>query len=133
LQQPGAPAKRPVYGSRKKGGSAKGGSPAPDSVPQTPEPPRPKELAPEPIPKPKPEPTAVEKVAEDVPDDWEASSEEEKAPLAAEVKETWDDSSEEGPLPVTTPAPKSTPAPRGATKAVPTGGLLITIYASSLI
>ncbi|KAI0253045.1 hypothetical protein BJV78DRAFT_1281146 [Lactifluus subvellereus] len=120
LQQPGAPSKRPVYGSRKKGGSTKGGSPAPDSVPQTPEPPRPKELAPEPIPKPEPEPTPVEKVAEDVPDDWEAPSEEEKAPPAAEVKDAWDDSSEEeGPPPLTTPAPKPTPAPRGAATTVP--------------
>lgn len=123
LQQPGAPSKRPVYSSRKKAGSAKGGSPAPDSVPQTPEPPRPKELAPEPIPK--PEPTPVEKVAEDVPDDWEASSEEEKAPPAAEVKDDWDDSSEEGSPPATTPAPKPTPAPRGAAKTVPINGLFL--------
>jgi hypothetical protein len=129
LHQPGAPAKRPVYGNRKKGGSAKGGSPAPDSVPQTPEPPRPKELAPEPIPEPEPAPSAMEKVAEDVPDDWEASSEEEKGPPAAEVKETWDDSSEEeGPPPVATPVPKPTPAPRGAAKTVPTKGLLFVIY-----
>ncbi len=116
-----------MYGNRKKAGPAKGGSPAPESVPQTPEPPPPKELAPEPtpiptpIPTPEPEPTTVEKVAQDVPDDWEASSGEEKAPLAADAKESWDDSSEEDeekPAPVATLAPKPSPTP----KAVPERG-----------
>ncbi|KAF8485281.1 P-loop containing nucleoside triphosphate hydrolase protein [Russula ochroleuca] len=95
LQQSAAPSRRPVYSNRKKAGLAKGGSPAPESVPQTPEPPPSKELTLEPLPTPEPEPTVVENVAQDVPDDWEASSEEEKAPPAADVKESWDDSSEE--------------------------------------
>ncbi|KAH9991630.1 P-loop containing nucleoside triphosphate hydrolase protein, partial [Russula compacta] len=90
LQQSAAPSKRPVYGTRKRG-PAKGGSPAPDSVPQTPEPPHPKELAPEP----EPEPTLVEKAAPEVPDNWEAPSEEEKVPQTTVVKDSWDDSSEE--------------------------------------
>lgn len=126
LQQPAALSKRPVYGNRKKGGPAKGGSSAPSSVPQTPEPSPPKELVPEPRPAPEPEPShvgGVEKVAQDVPDDWEASSEEEKTPTA-EVKESWDDSSEEeGPAPVQTPALKPTSTPKPAAKTVPTKGL----------
>ena len=125
LQQSAAPSKRPVYSNRKRAGLAKGGSPAPESAPQTPEPPPPKELTPEPLPTPEPEPTAVEKVAQDVPDDWEASSEEEKAPPVADVKESWDDSGEEDEglsRPVATPASKSTSTPKAATKAVPTKG-----------
>jgi len=125
LQQPTAPSRRPVYGNRKKGGPAKGGSPAPDSVPQTPEPPPPKEL--EPIPKDEPEPTPV---AQDVPDDWEASSEDEKAAPAAEVKESWDQSSEEdeeSQAPATTPASK----PKAATKTAITKGLLVSSSLSS--
>lgn len=118
-----APSKRPVYGNRKKGGLAKGGSSAPSSVPQTPEPSPPKELVPERSPAPEPGPSHVDRLAQDVPDDWEASSEEEKAPTA-EVKESWDDSSEEeGPAPVQTPAPKPTSAPKPAAKTVPTKGL----------
>jgi translation initiation factor 5B len=96
-------------------------------VPQTPEPPPSKELTPEPIltpePEPEPEPTAVEKVAEDVPDDWEAS-EEEKAPSVADVKGSWDDSSEEDeekPAPLATPASKPSPSPI-TTKTVPAKG-----------
>lgn len=81
-----------MYSNRKKAGLAKGGSPAPESVPQTPEPPLPRELTPEPTPTPEPKPTTVEKAAQDVPDDWEASGEDEKA---ADVKESWDDSSGE--------------------------------------
>jgi translation initiation factor 5B len=125
LQQSAAPSKRPVYSNRKRAGLTKGGSPAPESVPQTPEPPPPRELTPEPLPTPEPEPTAVEKVTQDVPDDWEASSEEEKAPPAADVKESWEDSGEEDeglPRPVATPASKSTSTPKAATKTVPTKG-----------
>ncbi|KAF8495216.1 hypothetical protein F5888DRAFT_1843837 [Russula emetica] len=124
LQQHAAPSKRPVYGNRKKVGRG-GGSPAPESVPQTPEPPPPRELTPEPIltPEPEPEPTAVGKVAQDVPDDWEAPGEEE-APPAADVKESWDDSSEEDeekPAPLATPAskPSPLPTPKATTKTVP--------------
>ena len=134
LQQPAAPSKRPVYGNRRKGGAAKGGSPAPDSAPQTPEPPPPKQLAPEPSPTPEPEPSRVEAVAQDVPDDWEAPSEEEKVSPTAEVKESWDDSSEEeGPAPVQTPAPKPTSAPKAAAKIVPEKGLLDLIHSPSLV
>jgi translation initiation factor 5B len=120
-----------VYGNRKKAGPAKGGSPAPESVPQTPEPPPPKELAPEPTPTPtpKPEPTTVERVAQDVPDDWEASSGEEKAPPAADAKESWDDSSvedEEKPAPVATLAPKPSHTPKATTKTVPERGSSLT-------
>lgn len=112
-----------MYGNRKKAGPSKGGSSG--SVPQTPEPPPPKELTPEPIPTPEPEPTAVGNVAEDVPDDWEASSEEKKTPPAADVKESWDDSSDEDekkPALVATPASKPSPTPKATTKTVPAKG-----------
>jgi translation initiation factor 5B len=132
LQQPTAPSKRPVYGNRKKGGFAKGGSSAPSSVPQTPEPPPPKELAPEPSRAPPPEPSHAENVAEDVKDDWEASSDEEKPPIPG-VKESWDSSSEEeGTAPVQTPAPKPTSTPRPAEKTVPANGLFDFVCESSL-
>lgn len=129
LQQTAAPSKRPVYTNRKKAGLAKGGSPAPESVPQTPEPPPPKELTPEPIPTPEPEPAAVEKVDQDVPDDWEASEGEQDLP-AADVKESWDDSSEEDegvPRPAATPASKPTSTPKAATKTVRTKGCLLPV------
>ncbi|KAI9511278.1 hypothetical protein F5148DRAFT_1172355 [Russula earlei] len=122
LQQPTAPSRRPVYSNRKKGGHAKGGSPAPDSVPQTPDPLPPKELALEPVPNHEPEPTPVVKSAQDVPDDWAASSEEENTPVA-EVKDAWDESSEadeEDPAPVTAPASKLKSTPKSVTKIVPT-------------
>ena len=131
--QHAAPSKRPVYGNRKKGGSAKGASPAP-SIPQTPEPPHPKELAPEASPTPEPEPSQEEKVTQDVPDDWEASSAEEKVPPAVEVKESWDDSSEEeGPVPAPTPAPKPTSTPKVSAKSVPEKGFLDLNCLSSLV
>ena len=119
-----------MYSNRKKAGLAKGGSPAPESVPQTPEPPLPRELTPEPTPTPEPKTTTVEKVAQDVPDDWEASGEDEKA---GDVKESWDDSSEEDEGHVATPASKSTSTPRAATKTVPMKGfpLLIVCWALS--
>ncbi|KAI0299753.1 hypothetical protein B0F90DRAFT_1810587 [Multifurca ochricompacta] len=127
--QSGAPSKRPVYGNRRKGVPAKGGSSAPDSVPQTPEPPHPKELAPEPEPEleseSESEPALAEQAAEDVPDDWEASSGDEKIPPAAEVKESWDDSSnaeENGTVHATSPASKLTPAPPTAKKAIKANG-----------
>ncbi|KAI0069243.1 hypothetical protein BV25DRAFT_1818236 [Artomyces pyxidatus] len=101
LQQTSAPSKRPVYGNRKKGSATKGASPAPDSVPQTPEPSAPRELTPEVEPQQIPAAVAEEakaaveetKAADDVKDDWEASSEDEAA--KADVKESWDDSSDE--------------------------------------
>jgi len=130
LQQPAAPSKRPVYGNRKKAGPSKGGSSAPESVPQTPEAPPPKELTPEPIPTPEPEPTAVGNVAEDVPDDWEASSEE-KTPPAADVKESWDDSSDEDekkPALVATPASKPSSTPTATTKTVPAKGFSLSVH-----
>jgi translation initiation factor 5B len=92
-----------VYNTRKRAGPTKAGSPAPESVPQTPEPLPPKELTPEPIPTPAPEPTVVG---------------EEQAPPAADVKGSWDDSSEdEAPPAPATPAskpstPKATTLPR---------------------
>lgn len=122
-----------MYSNRKKAGLAKGGSPVPESVPQTPEPPLPRELTPEPTPTPEPKTTTAEKVAQDVPDDWEASGEDEKA---ADVKESWDDSSEEDEshaAPVASPASKSTSTPQAATKTVPTKGFpfLIVCWALS--
>ncbi|KAI9449493.1 P-loop containing nucleoside triphosphate hydrolase protein [Lactarius psammicola] len=124
LQQAGAPPKRPVYGNRKRGGPAKGASPAPDSVPQTPEPSRPNELASEPTPELESGQSPPGSATDDVQDDWEASSEEE-TPLPAEMKESWDDSSDEeeaeaAPVTVTTPAQKPTPAPQAVKKPVPT-------------
>lgn len=119
-----------MYNNRKKAGLAKGGSPAPESVPQTPEPPPPKELTPEPIHIPEPELAAVEKVAQDVADDWEASSEGEQAPPAADVKESWDDSSEEDeglPRPAATPASKPPSTFKAATKTVPTKGFSLPV------
>jgi translation initiation factor 5B len=135
LHKSTAPSRRPVYGGRKKGGPAKGGSPAPDSVPQTPEPPPPKELASdEPIPKDEPEHTPVDKAAQDVSDDWDASSEDEKAP-PAEVKESWDQSSEEDEegQSATTPASKPTTASKAATKAAIAKGLLVSSSSSSFV
>lgn len=133
LQQPAAPSKRPIYGNRKKGGPGKGASPAP-STPQTPEPPHPKELAPEPSPTPEPEPSREEKVTQDVRDEWDASSEEEKVPPAVEVKESWDDSSEEEtPAPASTPPPKPTSTPKVTAKTAPEKGLLDLICLSSLV
>jgi len=133
LQQPAAPSKRPIYGNRKKGGPGKGASPAP-STPQTPEPPHPKELAPEPSPTPEPEPSREEKVTQDVRDEWDASSEEEKVPPAVEVKESWDDSSEEEtPAPAPTPPLKPTSTPKVTAKTVPEKGLLDLICLSSLV
>lgn len=112
LQQPGALPKRPIYGNRKKGGLAKGSSPAPDSVPQTPEPPLPKTLP--------SEPNADLDDTDDVQDDWEASSEEETAPLPAEMKESWDDSSDDEDAEA---EHKLTPAPRTTKTSVPTKGV----------
>ena len=131
LQQPGASSKRPIYGNRKRGGLAKGGSPAPDSVPQTPEPGQPKELAHEPETETEPnaeielEQAPEESAVDDVANDWEVSSEE---PTPADMKESWDDSSEEeeaeaAPAPVTTPAEKPTPVPQAAEKVVPAKGV----------
>ncbi|KAI0260503.1 hypothetical protein BC834DRAFT_900115 [Gloeopeniophorella convolvens] len=121
LQQPGAPSKRPVYRNRKKGPTNRD-SPAPDSAPQTPQPPPPKELTPEPIPEPEPAPTGT--APDDVPDDWEASGDEEKtAPPTADVKGSWDDSSDEEqekqPATPPAPAPRSTPAPPAVKKTAP--------------
>lgn len=124
LQQPGASSKRPIYGNRKRGGPAKGSSPAPDSVPQTPEPLQSKELASEPTPELESGQSPAESVSDDVQDDWEASSEE-TAPLQAEMKESWDDSSDGGEAEAAsvsgiTPAQKPTSAPRAVKKPVPT-------------
>ena len=123
LHQPGAPPKRPIYGNRKRGGLAKGNSPAPDSVPQTPEPRQPEELASEPA----AELESGQSPAEsEVQDDWEAPSEEETAPPPAEMKESWDDSSDEGevaPVPVATPAQKPTHTPQAVKKPVSTKGV----------
>ena len=124
LQQSGAPSKRPVYGNRKRGGPAKGNSPAPDSVPQTPEPTQPKELASEPAAEFESGKSPPESATDDVQDDWEASSEEETAPPPAERKESWDDSSDEGEAeaaPVS--AQKPTPAQQAVKKPVPTKGV----------
>ncbi|KAI0034407.1 hypothetical protein K488DRAFT_84025 [Vararia minispora EC-137] len=92
---PASAAKRPFYGKKK--GPAVKSSPA-SSVPQTPQPPSPKELAPE-----HPEvalPPGEVKV-DDVKSDWDASSGDEKQPVAG-VKSDWDASSdeEEKPVPV---------------------------------
>ena len=128
LQQPGAPPKRPIYGSRRRGGPAKGSSPAPDSVPQTPEPPLPKELASEPNPEHEPVQSPAESDTDDIQDDWEASSEEETAPPPAEMKESWDDSSDEEEAEATSqsvisPAQKSTPTSHAMKKSVPIKGV----------
>ncbi len=139
LQQAGAPPKRPVYGNRKRGGPAKGSSPAPDSVPQTPEPSQPNELASEPTPELESGQSPTESATDDVQDDWEASSEEEEtAPPPAEMKESWDDSSDDGeaevaPVSVTTPAQKPTPVPQAVKKPVPTKGVPIAVQSSHLI
>ncbi|GLB33308.1 putative translation-initiation factor 2 [Lyophyllum shimeji] len=117
LQAPstnGAP-KKVVYGSRKKKAPAakdasKDVSPAPESRPLTPEPP-------------KEEPKPVEEVK----DEWDASSaEEEVKPAAApDVKDDWDASSEEeeevkpAPAPVPAAAPKAQPAEKSAAKPAP--------------
>jgi translation initiation factor 5B len=117
LQQPGALPKRPIYGNRRKGGHAKDSSPAPDSLPQTPEPPLPKALASEPNPELEAEQSSAENDTDDVQDDWEASSEEETAPLPAEMKESWDDSSDDGEAEA---EQKPTPAPQSVKTSVPT-------------
>ena len=132
LQQPGAPPKRPIYGNRRRGGPAKGSSPAPDSVPQTPEPLQSKELAFEPNPEHKPVQSPAESDRDDVQDDWEASSEEEMAPPPAEMKESWDDSSDDEEAEATSesaiaPAQKSTPTPHAVKKSAPTKGVLATV------
>jgi translation initiation factor 5B len=119
LQQPGALPKRPIYGNRRKGGLAKGSSPAPDSVPQTPEPPLPKALAPEANPELETGQSPAENDTDDVQDDWEASSEEETAPLPAEMKESWDDSSDDGEAEA---EQKPTPVPQTVKTSVPTKG-----------
>ncbi|KAN0140215.1 hypothetical protein V8E53_002111 [Lactarius tabidus] len=54
---------------------------------------------------------------DDVQDDWEASSEEETAPLPAEMKESWDDSSDDGEAEA---EQKPTPAPQSVKTSVPT-------------
>jgi translation initiation factor 5B len=136
LQQPGAPSKRPIYGNRRRGGPVKGSSPAPDSVPQTPELPLPKELASESNLDLEPVQSPAESDTDDVQEDWEASSEE-TAPLPVEMKESWDDSSNEGESPaapesVMTPAQKPTPASQAVRKSVPTKGVPIAVYASYL-
>lgn len=117
LQQPGALPKRPIYSNRKKGGLAKGNSPAPDSVPQTPEPPLPKTLASEDNADLETGQSSAENDTDDVQDDWEASSEEETAPLPAEMKESWDDSSDDEDAEA---KQKLTPAPQTAKTSVPT-------------
>ena len=136
LQQPGAPSKRPIYGNRRRGGPAKGSSPAPDSVPQTPEPPLPKELASESNLDLEPVQPPAEIDTDDVQDDWEASSEE-AAPLPVEMKESWDDSSDEeesqaAPESVMTPAQEPTPAPQAVKKSVLTKGVPIAVYHHTL-
>ncbi|KAF8259895.1 hypothetical protein EI94DRAFT_1613470 [Lactarius quietus] len=114
LQQSGAPPKRPIYGNRRRGGPAKGSSPAPDSLPQTPEPPLPKELAPEPNREHESVQSPAESDTDNVQDDWEASSdEEEMAPPPTDMKESWDDSSDEGEAgaaPVSSQAKKPEPS-----------------------
>lgn len=89
LQQTSAPSKRPLYGNRKKAPVGRGPPSAPESAIQTPEPPSPKELAPEP----KEEKKKVEPT-DDLKSDWDASSDEEKG-KPSDVKETWDESSDE--------------------------------------
>ncbi|KAH8985877.1 hypothetical protein EDB92DRAFT_2091451 [Lactarius akahatsu] len=118
LHQSGAPTKRPVYGNRKRGGPAKSGSPAPDSVPQTPEPSQSKELASEPL---ESGQSLTDSALDDVQDDWEASSEEEETAPPTEMKESWDDSSEEeGAEAALVSAQKPTPAPQAVNKPVST-------------
>ncbi|KAH9049213.1 P-loop containing nucleoside triphosphate hydrolase protein [Lactarius deliciosus] len=114
----GAPTKRPVYGNRKRGGPAKSGSPAPDSVPQTPEPSQSKELASEPL---ESGQSPTDSASDDVQDDWEASSEEEETAPPAETKESWDDSSEEeGAEATLVSAQKPASAPQAVNKPVST-------------
>ncbi|KAH9059350.1 P-loop containing nucleoside triphosphate hydrolase protein [Lactarius vividus] len=118
LHQSGAPTRRPVYGNRKRGGPAKSGSPAPDSVPQTPEPSQSKELASEPH---ESGQSPADSASDDVQDDWEASSEEGETAPPAEMKESWDDSSEEeGAEAAPVSGQKPTSTPQAAKKLAPT-------------
>ncbi|KIY45157.1 P-loop containing nucleoside triphosphate hydrolase protein [Fistulina hepatica ATCC 64428] len=109
--QGGAPTKKPVYGNRKKKGPARDASkdstPAVSAVSPTP-----KETSPAPESRPVSPPPAVD---EDVKDDWEASSDEEKPAAPAPppgVKDSWDaisDEEEEPKLPESA-APTKKPA-----------------------
>ena len=88
-------------------------SPAPESLPQTPEPPPPKELVDE---------AGIEDksgTADDVKSDWDASSEEATEVMKADVKDSWDDPSDEekenqqAPLPAKATSVKVTPGKFG--------------------
>ncbi|VDC01114.1 unnamed protein product [Peniophora sp. CBMAI 1063] len=114
-REPGAPAKKPVYDNKKKKGgkgpqqgTSATSSPAP-SAPATPAPAPKKELSPEPAPAPAPEKD------DDVKDDWDASSEDEKP--KAEVKSDWDASSDEEEEKAPAEPPKKVAAPSGAPSA----------------
>lgn len=96
LQQSSGPAKRPIYGNRKKN-IPKAGSATPTSQPQTPAPPPFKELEPEPEPTPelKVEAPKENQKVNDVKSDWDVSSDEDEKAAAADVKDSWDDPSDE--------------------------------------
>ncbi|KAG6918499.1 hypothetical protein DXG01_013859 [Tephrocybe rancida] len=116
LQQPAAGAgapKKVVYGNRKKKGltakdaPSKDASPAPESRPRTPEPPK-----------------AEVKPAEEEKDEWDVSSEEEKPAekaSAPDTKDDWDASSEDEDAkpPPPPPAPKAQPARKPTAKPAP--------------
>ncbi|KAI0042956.1 hypothetical protein FA95DRAFT_1563785 [Auriscalpium vulgare] len=74
LQQSATASKRPMYGNRRKGQGAKGASPAPESLPQTPEPPSAKELTPETEPEEKAVPADVEAAWDDDSDEDEEAA-----------------------------------------------------------
>ncbi|KAG5643584.1 hypothetical protein DXG03_000637 [Asterophora parasitica] len=110
-------AKKVVYGNRKKKGPAvkgpsKEASPAPESRPRSPEPP--KEEA-EPV------------IVEEEKDEWDASSEEEVNDVKEDVKDEWDASSEDeeavkpvAPEKKPAPAAKAQPAQKPTGKTTPT-------------
>ncbi|KAH9950143.1 hypothetical protein B0H21DRAFT_889299 [Amylocystis lapponica] len=119
------PAKKIVYGNRKKKGPVNGVG----SGPSTREPSPVREHTPEPVPV-SPSVASVEdkgsKVG-DIKDDWDASSDEEPKP-AEDVKESWDDDSEDETSKAPPPAKvaptangtsKTTPAPPKAAKVAP--------------
>lgn len=122
--QRGAPAKKPVYGKKKKGPAVKDASPALESRPQTPSSvASPARAAPSPLPA-APSPAPSSEAAEgDVKSDWDADSDDEaaKAAAAESVKDEWDASSEdedakkaEAAKPSSKAAAKASPAPAKA-------------------
>lgn len=136
-QSSGVPSagKKVTYGSRKKKGplgkdkDSAPASPAPESRP----------LSPVPItasPSPSPAPAELPNKADDVKDEWDASSAEEDngATLAPAVKDSWDASGEdEESAPTNAPAVLPAPPPSQPAKGAPPGPYILWSYVSLFI